>query len=93
MVKWFLLLVECGNETLTVEHQWVSANGSVMSVIFGCLFLPDTVGSRGTKKPPPAAADTNIQYMIHLYQAKVAFVVFLATKLYSIAFGENQGQK
>ncbi|KAK8376492.1 hypothetical protein O3P69_009855 [Scylla paramamosain] len=24
--------------------------------------LKDTVGSRGTKKPPPAAADTNIQY-------------------------------
>lgn len=52
------------------------------------LFLPDTVGSRGTKKPPPSATDTNIQYKVHLYQAKVAFVVvvFFATKLDQIAF-------
>ncbi|MPC20570.1 hypothetical protein E2C01_013522 [Portunus trituberculatus] len=40
-----------------------------------CTVHNDTVGSRGTKKPPPAATDTNIQYKVHLYQAKVAFVV------------------
>lgn len=60
------------------------------------LFLPDTVGSRGTKKPPPAAADTNIQYkVVHLYQAKVAIVVvvFFATKLFNSFFGKTKDKK
>lgn len=77
VAEWLFCWLERENETPTKEHQWVSANGSVMSVFFGCAVLARHSGRcRGARGRPDVAADTNIHYEVRLYQAKVALFPF-----------------
>lgn len=78
VAEWLFCWLEHENETPTIEHQWVSANGSVMSVFFGCAVQARHSGRcRGAGGGRPGtAADTNIHYEVRLYQAKVALFPF-----------------